>query len=390
MFVPVPPSTPVRRRVGFTLIELLVVIAIIAILVSLLLPAVQQAREAARRSQCQNNLKQIGLAMHNYHSTYNTFPSGSGGTVGIGSDGNRDNNATPRANGNTLSFLPPLTPYLDQDALWGAISKPTGGEQAMGPDTWRGSYEPWATQISVLLCPSDGSQVTAGNPADTNYAANWGDNGRNGRSTNPSQMRGMFIQTNVPNNNPTKPTGGHFGLRDVRDGTTTTVLVSEIGRYNGTNAFQGLWAGGQGPGIFDSPQSCVTAVSDPANPGFYLASLKTAMADGRSQLDTGRPRGTWWASATQQMSGFNTILPPNGPSCAQHGYEGGPGINTAGSFHSGGVQVVLCDGSVKFISETIDTGDLTKPNTTDGKSPYGVWGALGTRNAGELIDGNQF
>ena len=177
----------------------------------------------------------------------------------------------------------------------------------------------------------------------------------------------------------------------MRDGTTTTLLFGEIGRYNGTRAFQGLWVRNIDPAMFTTPQStCADAVGDTQNPGFYKSAY--GIGGGDKDLDSGRSRGTWWAMGSPVMTGFYTILPPNGPSCGltttNHG--NGQGMFTAGSYHSGGIQVALCDGSVKFISETIDTGNLNAANPTAGKSPYGVWGALGTRGSGELIDGNSF
>ena len=390
------PRAPRRRR-GFTLIELLVVIAIIAILVSLLLPAVQQAREAARRSQCQNNLKQLGLAMFNYESTYKVFPAGRGGTIRIGDNGTA-------TNGNNLSAFVPLTPYLDADALWNAISKPRDGNndgmvdtsggganvgdaQAMGPETWRSSYEPWSTQLAVLLCPSDGAQV---NPAaDTNYACNWGDNGRAGGSSALDVSRGMFKLTQISNN---KPRGGNLGLQDMQDGTTSTLLFGEIGRYSGTKRYQALWVRGRSDQIYVDPKTnCTDVVASPVNPGFYNDSL-VADTTSSSAIDLGRTRGTWWAMGNAALTGFYTILPPNGPSCTDlPTFEGnGSGLFSAGSYHTGGVQVTLGDGSVRFISETIDVGNQNAANPTGGQSPYGVWGSLGSRSGGELISGDQF
>ncbi|QDT15468.1 DUF1559 domain-containing protein [Alienimonas californiensis] len=381
-----PKSPRAPRQSGFTLIELLVVIAIIAILVSLLLPAVQQAREAARRSTCQNNLKNLGLALHNYHSTYKTFPIWRGGTQ----DGNSNN-----SNQGNLSPLVSLLPYMDQTALWNQISKPlslnvNGSTRStpwppMGPAVWRTNYLPWRTQVASYLCPSDGSN--SGNViGDTNYAFNLGDNGRAANTGNLSQARGPWVNRKS------------LGLRDLKDGTTSTLLMGEVGVGNGTLTFQSGWMSTVSGMDFSAggPSNVKTAcvesesVIDPSEPGFYAPGTAKTSGDTGPLVYVGgaRARGARWSGAYAPISGFMTIIPPNGPSCNtgegnQLNYNG---VYTAGSYHTGGAQFVFGDGSVTFISEGIDTGDLNAAMKRSGKSNYGTWGGLGTRRGGETVE----
>ena len=391
-----PPADAASRRSrgGFTLIELLVVIAIIAILVSLLLPAVQQAREAARRSQCQNNLKQLGLAMHNYHSTYKVLPMAWGGTrhnppYPVGNPHGGDDNWF------RLSVFVPLTPFLDNGALWDSISSQStmpdrDGNMLtwlpMGPGPFESHYLPWRTQLPVLLCPSDSAPVR--NCADRNYGLNWGDNGFPNSSAS-AWPRNPFA---TPGRDGVTPRGmgdrhNNLSFASVQDGLTNTILLGEIGRFNGGRQFFGDLAINMGSAIYQNPQvECREAVESVQEPGVYAVGVDLS-------LFSDRKRGDRWADGSVQNGGFNTIFPPNGPNCNEDDRDDSfGGIFSAASQHSGIVQVLLCDGSVQSISETIDTGDLTQPMPTDRNqvrqnSIYGTWGALGSRAGGEIIDG---
>lgn len=350
-----------KRLQGFTLIELLVVIAIIAILIALLLPAVQQAREAARRTQCKNHLKQLGLALHNYHDVFNMFPYRKGGTTEVpGAAG------MARGNVNRLSGYMSLMPYLDQAPLFNLVQAGTPPTVPPGgPEGWSG-WGPWDVVIPGLLCPSDGNvQQTI---RATNYVFNIGDTNRGSRDSR--LVRGMFgFQTS-------------HGLRDITDGSSNTILMSEHIRGN---TAQFAVAGNNSPLVNTSigqnwndniPASCrAMTIGNRWIAGTTVkARMGTSLWDGQAE-----------------RCGMTTIIPPNGPSCSDGTDVNADSPNamaTPSSFHTGGVHALMGDGAVRFISDNIDSGDLTVPtpaNNAGGPSPYGVWGALGTRGGGEVI-----
>jgi len=380
------------KRTGFTLVELLVVIAIIGVLVGLLLPAVQSAREAARRMSCSNNAKQIGLALHNYHSAFKQFPLQRAGSTGR--QGYRNGVAPDDHDSNKrrLSMHTGLLPFMEQQPLWDTISNPVqiqfnGNDRgadpwpAMGPVPWVGQYTPWRTLVAPFNCPSDsGPAVTFGT---TNYGACMGDvaQGLNWQNPNNAVKRGIFISATATR------------FRDVIDGTGNTIAVAEITNSLGARDVSGGGAYDIGGSVMLNPQECAQTV-DPLRPKFFAPGILLFGYGGSLGKWGSSGRGNRWCDGGMNTSGVNTILPPNRPSCSQAGGDAGDGIWTAGSFHPGGCHVVMGDGSVHFISENIDAGDPSIPTVTRPQnngspagiaSPYGVWGGLGTTNARESV-----
>ncbi|QDV88381.1 DUF1559 domain-containing protein [Planctomycetes bacterium TBK1r] len=415
-------------RRAFTLVELLVVIAIIGILVGLLLPAVQAAREAARRMSCSNNFKQIGLAVHNYHSAYKQLPTHGTGTYHRRDAGNND--PVTGNNGMNLSFLVGITPFIEQQAAWDQISHPfqpksgtaINGVSAfppMGPNPHKGlashalhQYDPWLMEVPGFRCPSDPG---VGLPAHgrTNYAANLGDamhhtwvgdrywsatvNGSPGwwNVTSPNtglaqrkqeSSRGMFVARNQSR------------FRDVLDGLSNTVLAGEIPTDLGdsdvrTRAY--INAGRNG-GVYDDPAIAETnGWKDPDDPTSWLPTLTSLQGNGEGM------RGFRWAAHAGVYSSICTILPPNRELVMSNGITSG-GTLAPGSRHQGGAHILMGDGSVIFITDSIEAGNSHSPTvyTNVGgtssaainpkvvpgcQSPFGLWGSLGTRDGKEVI-----
>ncbi|MDR1383438.1 MAG: DUF1559 domain-containing protein [Planctomycetaceae bacterium] len=369
-------QSSVRR--AFTLVELLVVIAIIGILIALLLPAVQAAREAARRMQCSNQQKQLMLAMLNYEDAHKTLP-GSGGGAGASVWGAR-------------SQLVFLCPFFEQQARYDAIEPPRlhfkGRNAAF-------------SNVPGLSCPSDGNNKGEGPFAGhqtTNYMFCWGDApylcGTAGISWNGSEGGGLANYGHNKTRGVHGMRGRYCKLSEITDGTSNTIALSEtcVVKEAGSRSVKG---GGITVATSISgnivPQNCLTAAFGTSgsknNYQDTATVITTAMAGQDNSLsDSAYYRGCSWAVFTDTILGFTTSMPPNGPHCQRNASNHDGGFFSAGSNHTGGVNAVYVDGSVHFISDTIQT-DLSaaSPTSLDGSSPYGVWGALGTISGGESV-----
>ncbi|MCL2622249.1 MAG: DUF1559 domain-containing protein [Planctomycetaceae bacterium] len=393
-----------RKRLAFTLVELLVVIAIIGILIALLLPAVQAAREAARRMQCTNHLKQLGLGIHNFVDARKVLPNASHQKTLWN---------TPHGNGYTnTGVMSLILPYIEQQSVydvlsttdWGFAGYPGAG---WAPDDWFWYfYEPkpaiTASLIPCYRCPSDPEKDrvlgTGGGGnwmAPLSYRSSRGDYPVDSGCRWPS--RGVFACGGSP-----QFPGVSFGFEGIPDGTSNTLLFGEaaIGPASPSRNVKGGIA--DGSGLFDpraiSPADLAILKTGP-NGKSFPANVNTS-GDGTQQS------GSRWHSGQNMNSAFFAFVPPNGPSVRLGGeVEAGP-IVAASSYHTGGVNVAFADGSVHFISETISSstpgadmvcrmgfwndepvtgyGGGPGPDASfSGPSRLGVWGALASRNGGE-------
>ncbi len=362
-----------RRLVsrGFTLIELLVAIAIIAVLVSLLLPAVQSAREAARRTQCKNNLKQLGIALHNYSDVHGSLPPGSGGTRGpLLYD-------FTKGNYHQLSGVAMLMPFLERASLWKTIAGTPG--QGGLPD--RVSFPHPKDNLSELLCPNSPIPPRLLSPIHNSepplsYKFSAGDSLRD-----PTWNHNAI---GIPGNawNYIDRMRGAFGmlyttrLQEIRDGLSMTVLMAEVelgdqGNSGGRSIFGSVVVGV--PGWDTNPSLCSAAATGTQyNPGPIVLNRI----------------GQRWAYGNGYHNFVSTVLPPNSPSCSDDGFLMGNSFKmlvSPSSFHPSGAHVLMGDGTVRFISQAIDRGNSALPPVSAGPSPYGVWGALGSINGREVV-----
>ncbi len=373
-----------RKSSGFTLVELLVVIAIIGILIGLLLPAVQAAREAARRMQCTNNLKQLSLSVHNFHDVNNYFPPIC-----------QNNSKFSR-----ISWQIMILPYLEQTQAWnefasgGKIYLSTPGAvnsartdavcEGYKASPWDWSVATWYVEIPSLHCPSDGATHDVAAqwfPARSNYRASLGDASIASCYFGPDgkKSRGPFMVNNG--------VAGAQTVRDISsitDGTSNTVLLGEMLTHRTTagsdeqtlDIHTGILTG-KNP---QWPSTCLGYV-DPDNPNQFISSAVTRPWLGRR-----------WCDGYYVYSSLNTILPPNSVNCLYSTSDAERTIMTPSSRHAGGVNISMSDGSVRFVSDTIDCGDSGADNDLyrgkSTKSGYGVWGAMGSINGGETVSIN--
>ncbi len=394
------------RRSGFTLVELLVVIAIIGVLVGLLLPAVQAAREAARRMSCSNNFKQIGLGIHNYHAAYNLLPKHGTGTPNLGGVPEGPSVAAAPTSSSRLevSWLVGIVPFIEQQALWEQISNPFQDVNSgaifppMGPNPRRSiahhavtKYDPWLTEIPTIRCPSDPG---VGLPAQgrCNYMPNLGDSahqmmgshGDNGSESTAASIsrqaacRGFFIHRT------------QTGFRDITDGLSNTIAVGEIPSDLGDNDIRTRAALSTTANVRDVGGNLTCDIHvDPQRPRFWATGATfVPLAGGGTEPE--QRRGYKWAMSRLVWGSVLTVLPPNSLNCFETNNFNW-GITSAGSRHQGGCHVLMGDGAVRFVTDSIEAGNQNSahvgpnaPQLAPGvKSPFGLWGALGTRGANE-------
>jgi prepilin-type N-terminal cleavage/methylation domain-containing protein/prepilin-type processing-associated H-X9-DG protein len=329
-----------KDRAGFTLIELLVVIAIIAILIGLLLPAVQKVREAASRLSCQNNLKQLGLALHNYEGAYGYFPPGGNYPVPSGSV--------------SFSYLAQILPQLEQENLQRLFDLNL-------PYTHPTNLPGASTKVKTYICPSETRprQRVKSDGTPEHYSLNYACNLGTWMVFNPATRAagdGAF-GVNV-----------RFRVPDITDGTSNTLAVAEVKSNT----------------PYKRNNNAAAALAVPPSTAAEVAALIEAPGGDNFNADTGH---TEWVDARVHQTGFTTALPPNtdvrvtvnGVAYSGADFnnqrEGSHAVNityaavTARSYHSGGVNVLLMDGSVRFVGNGV---------------ALATWRALGTRSGGEV------
>ena len=334
-----------RKRSGFTLVEMLVVIAIIGMLVAMLMPALQMAREAARRSSCTNNLRQMGTALHAFHTAQDRLPYRSyrGPT------------------GQSFSVHSQLLPYLEMEAGqdlidWNLASTDPANVAALN------------LYVPTFLCPSDTDELPLILGGRNNYFVSGGsqiNNGAPGSSGDPMytlpKPDGPFLANPVAITGVTTPVNAAVNFKDIKDGLSYTAMMSEKLLGDGSNGIATRASDTFKPGSYpntpdEARNACLALEADKTNPQW-----KDLSKQGNSTV------GVPWMATGHSATWYQHVLRPNEPSCM---WPPGRISTTPSSFHSGGVKLLMCDSSVRFMEDQVELF---------------VWRAIGTRNGRETL-----
>jgi prepilin-type N-terminal cleavage/methylation domain-containing protein/prepilin-type processing-associated H-X9-DG protein len=359
-----------RDRKGFTLIELLVVIAIIAVLIALLLPAVQAAREAARRAQCVNNLKQIGLALHNYHSANDCFPPG-------GIQVRNSQGALVTGTGSFSAHVR-LLGFAEQMALYNAVnfSLPCGND-AIGIAAHITIH---SVRSNMYLCPSD-SPPSYATPVSLPVSPKPSAQGTNYFASVGPSLEFNATQTSGPPNGMFQWAGSAIGLAQILDGSSNTLAFGEWKTGKGSQAVVTIPTDivmlGTLPAGVKRNTAQMTMPAGAAPFQSWIAQCAAAVTTSRNNQTAFL--GYTWTIGMQVRSLGNVLLGPNPryPNCiaATNINSDPPGLLGLSSFHPGGANVLMGDGSVRFLKDSINM--LT------------IW-SLGSRAGGEIISSDSF
>jgi prepilin-type N-terminal cleavage/methylation domain-containing protein/prepilin-type processing-associated H-X9-DG protein len=368
------------RRRGFTLIELLVVVAIIAVLIALLLPAVQAAREAARRAQCVNNLKQIGLASHNYISTHGVLPLGDMYNAGTNQQKSGAGICGNGGDGYSWGWTVLILGQMEQQAIYNAWNFCCGFRDASTCGVTGGGPTINTTvlynQLLSYLCPSENAAVRPQAPyAALNYVGNWGGPGM------IQSFSGTIISPYWGNTSQA-PTTGAIGFQSITDGSSNTAMYSE--RLLGMAGNPTILVGDQTNrkrAIFQVPTASAVNGND-FNGAMTVFNACKALPAGTQSIASYRNGQVWtlghpWSVVFNRYTHFgppNMITCDTNPSTAS-GLGGGQGVVPPTSNHPGGVNICMTDGSVRFVKDSVSLQ---------------TWWAIGTRGGSEVVSSDSY